>query len=249
MRGLTNIEISENQNVMRIAAEKHWARVYEKLHSLGLEISGGRAAKIGVGGFILGDLLFRCLHRAVFVTDWRNAGGLSLFSTRRDFVCDSVVNFEIVLASGDIVNANSTENKDLWLALREGENNFDIVTRFDMSVFPQGEMWEESIIYDISSSSQLFQALYNFVVDPTHDTATHFIWSEEIAQRFKTVMSNMYYSKSEPNPPTLQEFTAIQPQLPAMNTLRIDSLMNFANEQTTLSINELRWVFSVSSSH
>jgi FAD/FMN-containing dehydrogenase len=191
MRGLTGIEVSEDQNVARIAAGEHWAGVYEKLHSLGLGVSGGRAAKVGVGGFILGGLLSRRLHRAVFVTDWRNAGGLSLFSTRRGFVCDSVVNFEVVLASGDIVNANSTENKDLWLALRGGGNNFGIVTRFDMSVFPQGEMWGGSIIYDISSSPQLFQALYNFVVDPAHDTATHFIWSGGIAQGFKAAMSNM----------------------------------------------------------
>ncbi len=184
---------------------------------------------------------FSCgLHRAVFVTDRRNAGGLSLFSTRRGFVCDSVVNFEIVLASGDIVNANSTENKDLWLALRGGGNNFGIVTRFDMSIFQQGDMWGGSIIYDISTSPQLFQALYHFVVDPAHDTATHFIWSGGIAQGFKAAMSNMYYSKPEPNPPALQEFTAIQPQLPGMNTLRIDSLMNFAKEQTALSINGLR---------
>ena len=50
-------------------------------------------------------------------------GGLSYFSARFGFVCDNVVNYEIVLASGEIVNANATSNPDLWVSLRGGSNN------------------------------------------------------------------------------------------------------------------------------
>lgn len=35
-------------------------------------------------------------------------GGISYFSPQVGFTCDMVVNFEVVLASGKLVNANAT---------------------------------------------------------------------------------------------------------------------------------------------
>lgn len=54
MRGLTGIEVDNDKKVVKIASGEHWANVYEKLDPLGLGLSGGRAAKVGVGGFVLG---------------------------------------------------------------------------------------------------------------------------------------------------------------------------------------------------
>ncbi|KAL8919908.1 MAG: hypothetical protein Q9172_004756, partial [Xanthocarpia lactea] len=51
------------------------------------------------------------------------------------------MNYEIVLANGQIKNINQTSNPDLYFALRGGGNNFGIVTRFDLQTFPQGPMW------------------------------------------------------------------------------------------------------------
>lgn len=56
MRGLTGIEVDNDEKVVKIASGEHWANVYEKLDPLGLGLSGGRAAKVGVGGFVLGGL-------------------------------------------------------------------------------------------------------------------------------------------------------------------------------------------------
>jgi hypothetical protein len=39
-------------------------------------------------------------------------GGLSFFSSREGFVSDNVLNYEIVLASGEIVNANAGSNSE-----------------------------------------------------------------------------------------------------------------------------------------
>ena len=46
-----------------------------------------------------------------------------------------MVNFEVVLAGGQVVNADAEENEDLWWALKAGANNFDIITRCDMNTF------------------------------------------------------------------------------------------------------------------
>ena len=64
------------------------------------------------------------------------AGGISFLSARKGFVCDNVLDYEIVLPSGDIVHANAQEKLDLFKALRGGSNNFGIVTNFKLVVFP-----------------------------------------------------------------------------------------------------------------
>ncbi|KAL8888947.1 MAG: hypothetical protein Q9215_003679 [Flavoplaca cf. flavocitrina] len=56
-------------------------------------------------------------------------GGVSYFAPRYVFVCDQVVNYEIVLANGTAVNANAENNSDLWFALQDGSNNFGDGTR------------------------------------------------------------------------------------------------------------------------
>jgi hypothetical protein len=45
---------------------------------------------------------------------------------------------EVVLASGKIVNANATSHPELFSTLKGGQNNFGVVTRFDIIAFPQG---------------------------------------------------------------------------------------------------------------
>jgi len=43
-------------------------------------------------------------------------GGISYFSAREGLVCDNVVNYVVVLASGEVANANARENTDLLLS-------------------------------------------------------------------------------------------------------------------------------------
>lgn len=71
---------------------------------------------VGVGGLLLG-------------------GGVGWTTPRTGFGCDSVVNYEVVLRNGQIVNANATSHSDLWRALKGGSSNFGIVTRFDLQAF------------------------------------------------------------------------------------------------------------------
>ncbi|KAK7754301.1 hypothetical protein SLS62_003594 [Diatrype stigma] len=104
-------------NLARIQPGGRWKKVYADLEEEGVVVAGGRDGGVGVGGFLLG-------------------GGISFFSGRMGLGCDSVVNYEVVLANGTVVNANSTANADLWRALKGGSSNFGIVTRYDMEALP-----------------------------------------------------------------------------------------------------------------
>jgi hypothetical protein len=83
----------------------------------------------------------------LFADDTVELGGVSIFSSREGFICDNVVNHEIVLSSGDIFNANTAENSVLWNALRGAGNNFGFVTRFDLRTFKQVPFWGGIISY------------------------------------------------------------------------------------------------------
>jgi FAD/FMN-containing dehydrogenase len=67
-----------------------------------------------------------------------------------------------VLASGEIVNANATSRYDLYTALKGGQSNFGIVTRFDISTFPQGKIWGGRTVYAPTADTALLSALTAF---------------------------------------------------------------------------------------
>lgn len=59
---------------------------------------------------------------------------------------------QIVLASGEIVNANKHINTDLFKVLKGGLNNFGIVTRIDLPTFKQQKLWGGHVTYPFSTA-------------------------------------------------------------------------------------------------
>lgn len=129
------------------------------------------------------------------------------------FVCDNVVNYEVVLANGDIINANKDRHQDLRNALRGGSNNFGIVTRFDLQTFVQGDLWGGTTFYDISAKSQLMKAFIDLAKDPNYDENAAIYQFFGYSSGQVIAATNMVYTKATANPPVFQPFTSIQPQL------------------------------------
>lgn len=50
------------------------------------------------------------------------------------WVANNVLNYEMVLATGEVVNANSTHNTALFKALKGGGSNFGVLTHVDVAV-------------------------------------------------------------------------------------------------------------------
>ncbi|KAF5846786.1 hypothetical protein GGP41_004899 [Bipolaris sorokiniana] len=118
----------EVNSLAKIQPGIRWGGVYAALEPHGVTVAGGRASTVGVAGFLTG-------------------GGNTFFTAQRGWGCDQVKNFEVVLSSGEVVNANATCNSDLFLALKGGSSNFGIVTRFDMETFKQGDLWGGTMSY------------------------------------------------------------------------------------------------------
>lgn len=164
------------------------------------------------------------------ITNFVRLGGVSYFSPRKGFVCDNVVEYEIVLANGQLTNVTSSSHPDLFVALRGGSNNFGIVTRFTIRTFVQGKLWGGSLYYNISTAPQQLEALYRF------NNATAYDEFASLIQSFGyngatgiAIVNGIVYTKPVSNPPTFQPLTAIQPQL--FSTLRLSNLTDFTIEQ------------------
>ena len=172
-------------------------------------------------------------------------GGLSFFSSREGFICDNVLNYEVVLASGKIINANAHENTDLWTALRGGGNNLGIVTRFDLRTFKQEKLWGGTVFYFAPSFPSQVEALVNELHNPTASKETHLMISIGYSPMYgKEVLclNQAYYTQAVENPPVLDPFTKMQPQIDAMNTMRLHSLKDAANEQAGSSQAQVRYL-------
>lgn len=83
----------------------------------------------------------------------------------------------MVLASGEIVDANAESNPDLWRALKGGSNNFGVVTSFRLQAHPQGKFFGGFIGPDISSIEQQFEAFAAFTGNPDYDPYAALIYN------------------------------------------------------------------------
>lgn len=135
----------------------------------------------------------------------------------------------MVLASGEIVQANSKERSDLWYALKGGSNNFGIVTRFDMRTFRQGPFWGGLTYYPIETRLQHFQLLEQFLGAYDYDEYSTQIHSLAFGAETDWVMAcNYEHTQPVVAPASLRPFTDVQPQLGS--TMRISNLSNFTDE-------------------
>ena len=135
LAALKQVQVSADRRTTSIGPGNRWVNVYPKLDAQGVAILGGRVAIVGVGGLVTG-------------------GGISFFSGRYGFVCDSIVNYELVLPYGKVVDVNASSYPDLFKALKGGSNNFGVVTRFDIKSFESGPFWGGIVSYPISTLPQ-----------------------------------------------------------------------------------------------
>lgn len=214
LQSLNSVDVASDNQTVFIGPGNRWVDVYLKLDAMDLATSGGRVAPVGVGGLTLG-------------------GGISFFSPRYGFVCDNVENFEIVLSSGELTNANANENPDLFKALKGGSNNFGVVTGINMRVFPQGKFWGGFIGQPISTRFAQFQAFEEFAssahYDPYAALINNYVYN---AASGWFIASNYEYTKPEPYPDVFKPFTDL-PQV--FNTMRISNLSDFTIELAATS--------------
>lgn len=121
-----------------------WKNIYNFLEPHNLIAIGGRVASVGTS-LILG-------------------GGISYFSNTYGWAANNVVNFEVVLADGSVVNANKNVNPDLFWALKGGSNNFGVITRYDVRVYDAKTMWGGAVAWNSSKTAEFMNAQTQYML-------------------------------------------------------------------------------------
>ncbi|KAI0952944.1 hypothetical protein AcW1_007293 [Taiwanofungus camphoratus] len=165
-----------------------WDDVYAALEPYGVNVVGGRVTGVGVAGFILG-------------------GGYSHKSNQYGLAIDTVQAYELVLPNGTITTVTDESNPDLFFALKGGFNNFGIVTKFTLKVFPQTEVWGGAIII-LGNENQVNAATAKYaatVTDPKATLLTTYNWDLGLT----IVELDLFYDAPTPPPGIFDDFLAI----------------------------------------
>ncbi|KAH6873914.1 hypothetical protein B0T10DRAFT_415989 [Thelonectria olida] len=183
-----------------------WGHSYEALNQYGVANVGGRASVVGVGGFTTG-------------------GGYSFHTNARGFACDTVANFEVVLADGSIVNANKNKNSDLWKALKGGSGNLGFVTRIDQYVVNSNKLWGGFVGFDLAKRDAVYDSYLKFADNMGSDPASQLIVSVQYNGKERILISVLSNSDAVDSAPAFDDFLSIDQTSSTLSTGNISQLV------------------------
>ncbi|KDB26129.1 hypothetical protein H109_02068 [Trichophyton interdigitale MR816] len=128
---------------IRVGAGAHLGEVYKALDPHNKAAVVGRFSEVGLGMVV--------------------GAGISFFSNSEGLAIDNVVNFEVVIASGEVINANATSNPDQFWVLKGGNNNFGVVTQYSLATINTAGMLHGGVItYPESSFDEVADVIYDY---------------------------------------------------------------------------------------
>ena len=91
-------------------------------------------------------------------------GGFGWLSRKYGMTIDNLESAEVVLATGEVVQASASAHPDLFWALRGGSGNFGVVTRFEFQLHPVGpDVLSGLIFYPLAEAKSVLQQYREFV--------------------------------------------------------------------------------------
>ena len=189
---------------LRAGAGLSWGQIYDYLEPHDLMVVGGRVSPMGTS-LLLG-------------------GGISYFSSMRGWAANNVVNFEVVLANGTLVNANKNSNPDLFWALKGGSNNFGVVSRYDLMTYPCSLVWGGAVAWDAANTPLFQEAQASFMLPGggIEDRRAGLMSNIEVSAEGQVTSGAMLvFDGQDASPSAFGNFTSITP---AFSTLGIQKL-------------------------
>ncbi|KIK52949.1 hypothetical protein GYMLUDRAFT_179541, partial [Collybiopsis luxurians FD-317 M1] len=145
---------------------------------------------------------------------------------------DYILNYEIVLFNGTIINANGSSHSDLYWALKLGSTNYGIVTRFDMVTYPQGPVWGGSQFFSIHDAPVLLNHLVaftkNFDKDPKAFFGLSLAWNPQAKDYI--IWTLQTYLKPVPYPSPLWDDLRDSTAKPLIDMMGIKNLVDVTEE-------------------
>lgn len=144
------------------------------------------------------------------------------------------------MADRRISNVSYESNPDLFFALRGGANNFGIVTKFYLQIYPQGSKWGGVKLYPATANRNLSKAVESYLnrasTDP--DAAIFAGYIDSGGQFASGCVFD--YAKPQANPAIFSDFLPLDNQT-LEDTTRITSLTNLTDKLTSTKPRGLRY--------
>ena len=120
-----------------------WREFDHETQAFGLATTGGTVSNTGIAGLTLG-------------------GGLGWLMGKHGLSIDNLVSADVVTADGQFRTANTTENPDLFWALRGGGGNFGAVTSLQYRLHPVTETLSGLVIFPLDQAPEVMRFYRDF---------------------------------------------------------------------------------------
>jgi FAD/FMN-containing dehydrogenase len=123
----------------------------------GLATPSGVVSTTGIAGLTLG-------------------GGIAWLMGKHGMAIDNLLSAEVVLASGEVVNASEAANPDLFWALRGGGGNFGVVVSFEYRTHPLASVLGGPVLHPLGAAPQLFSFYREFAAELSDELSTQAVF-------------------------------------------------------------------------
>ena len=152
------MKVDAHAQTARAEAGLTWGEFDAATQAVGLATTGGVVSSTGIAGLTLG-------------------GGIGWLAPMHGLACDNVRSYEVVTAEGRPVTASATENEDLYWGLRGGGGNFGVVTSFEYTLHPVGQLLAGMVVHPVARAKEAlrFWREYNQTAPPEVSSASGII--------------------------------------------------------------------------
>ena len=150
LSGIKFVRVNPSDNTVRVGGGNVWGEVDHGTHPFGLAVPAGIISTTGVGGLTLG-------------------GGVGHLTRRYGLTIDNLLEADMVLADGSFVTVNSSENQDLYWAIRGGGGNFGVVTSFKFQAHPVKKVIGGPTLWPIERTEEIMEWYHGFIHNADED--------------------------------------------------------------------------------
>ena len=141
---MKGIRVDPVTKTVRVEGGCVWGDVDHATHAFGMATPCGFISTTGVAGLTLG-------------------GGIGYLTRRYGLTIDNLLSADIVLGDGSLVTASSSENADLFWALRGGGGNFGVVTSFEFRLYPVSTVYFGPTFWPLEEAGLVLKAFRDFI--------------------------------------------------------------------------------------
>ena len=152
---MKEIKLNTGSKTVKVGGGCLLKEVDAATHEAGMAVPSGIFGTTGVGGITLG-------------------GGLGNLTRSLGLAIDNLLEAGVVLANGKLVTASSSENPDLFWALRGGGGNFGVLVSFTFKLNPLHTVYAGPMLWELDDAEEMWAWHHEFINNAPNELGGYF---------------------------------------------------------------------------